>query len=146
MRARKKPSASSPVGALHEAPVTPPSTPVIVNQRRRVGAAIRIFLSRLRIAWLVLIGRIDYDAMQKAQFFLKTPVNVLAAPLAPIHLRATWWTSCEDKEYTKTLIRRELGERVADYIVFTENAETLSGSEMTGDLYVYQKGKECIRC
>lgn len=108
----------------------------MANRRCGAGVAIRSFLSRLRVAWRFLIGKAD-----QAPFY-PNELHVTTVSLLPVHLRARFWVSPGKQQFARDMIRRELCNQAASYILYREEQAPEGGYTCTGDLYIYAKGQE----
>lgn len=120
MRARKKPS------------------PVIGDRRRGAAAAIRSFLSRLRIAWLVLIGK----ALPAHNFRVFYPSSGFSVST----LHSFCWVSDGNIAFAEEMIRRELCDQAASYILYREEQSPNGGYDVSGDLYLYAREASHEHC
>ena len=94
------------------------------------------FLSRLRTAWLVLIGRIDPDAITKAQTVLNMPMQVVNTSTYPVRLRSSWWAHGPDLTHARDMVRRELCDAAAPYILYQDLPTEDGGYQVTGELMI----------
>lgn len=101
-----------------------------------VSSRFRSFLSRLRTAWLVLIGRIDPDAITKAQVVLNMPLNVVHTTMYPVRLRSSWWAHGPDLTHARDMVRRELCDAAAPYILYQDLPTEDGGYQVTGELLI----------
>lgn len=108
----------------------------MANRRRGAGVAIRSFLSRLRIAWRFLIGKADQTP------FCPAELSVTTFSMLPIHLHSHLWASPGNQQFAHDMIRRELCDQAAAYILYREEQTPEGGYTYTGDLYIYSKGQE----
>lgn len=108
----------------------------MANRRRGAGVAIRYFFSRLRIAWRFLIGKTVQPLFDPGE------LSVNQVPLRPIHLHSHLWASPGNQQFAHDMIRRELCDLAASYIIIREEQTPDGGYTYTGDLYVYSKGQE----
>lgn len=103
----------------------------------------RGLMHRLRTAWRVLIGRIDPDAIEKANFVLQKPfVEFQTVSLSPVHLRAEWWAHGPDTNHAISLVKRELMERAGELILYKQETDACGGYWVSGDLYIYRPSQE----
>lgn len=106
----------------------------MANRRRGAGVAIRSFFSRLRIAWLVLLGKVEPSHNFKV-FFPSSEFSVST-------LHSSCWVSPGNQQFARDMIRRELCDMAASYILYREEQTPEGGYTCTGDLYIYVKGQE----
>lgn len=108
----------------------------MANRRRGAGAAIRSFLSRLRIAWRFLIGKTGPSPFDPGEY------SVTTVSMLPVHLHSHFWVSPGSQQLARDMIRRELCDQAASYILYREEQTPEGGYACTGDLYIYAKGQE----
>lgn len=108
----------------------------MANRRRGAGVAIRSFLSRLHIAWRFLIGKTIQSPFSTGEY------SVTTFSTLPVHLRARFWVSPGSQQLARDMIRRELCDQAAAYILYREEQTPEGGYTYTGDLYIYSKGQE----
>jgi hypothetical protein len=96
----------------------------------------RSFFVRLRTAWLVLIGRIDPDAITKAQTVLNMPMQVVHTATSTLRLRSSWWAHGPDLTHARDMVRRELCDAAAPYILYQDLPTEDGGYQVTGELLI----------
>ena len=94
------------------------------------------FFARLRTAWLVLIGRIDPNAITKAHMVLNMPMQVVHTTMSPVRLRSSWWAHGPDLTHARDMVRRELCDAAAPYILYQDLPTEDGGYQVTGELYI----------
>ena len=99
-----------------------------------VSSRFRSFLSRLRLAWLVLIGK----ALPSHNFRVFYPSSGFSVST----LHSSCWVSAGKRDFAEDMIRRELLDLVSPYILFTEDPWSEGGSTITGNLYIYVPEQE----
>lgn len=97
------------------------------------------FFARLRVAWRILIGRIDPDAITKAQMVLNMPMQVVHTSTSPVRLRSSWWAHGPDLTHARDMVRRELCDAAAPYILYQDLPTEDVGYQVTGELYIYKE-------
>lgn len=104
---------------------------------------IRSFFRCFRLAWKVLAGKVDADALEKAQMMLSMPVpetRIVQTRLTPIHLHSVAWAHGPDLSFAHDHIRRELCDGASRFILYTDNESFTDGGHIvSGDLYIYVK-------
>ena len=113
-----------------------PRTGNVPEGRMRSPRQRASFLSRLRTAWLVLIGRIDPDAITKAQTVLNMPLNVVHTSMSPVRLRSSWWVHGPDLTHARDMVRRELCDAAAPYILYQDLPTEDGGYQVTSELLI----------
>lgn len=102
---------------------------------------IRSFFRRFRVAWKVLRGKVDADALEKAQMMLSMPVpQAVQTRFNLIHLHSVAWAHGPDLSFAHDHIRRELCDGASRFIFYTDKESfTEGGHIVSGDLYIYVK-------
>lgn len=99
----------------------------------------RSFLSRVRMAWKVITGKVPVDALEKAQMVLSMPpleTRIVQTRLTPAHLRSSWWAHGPDLTHARDMVRRELCDAAAPYILYQDLPTEDGGYQVTGELYI----------
>ena len=116
-----------------------PRTGKVPEGRMRSPRQRTSFLSRLRLAWLVLIGKVPVDALEKAQMVLNMPMQVVHTSMSPVRLRSSWWAHGPDLTHARDMVRRELCDSAAPYILYQDLPTEDGGYQVTGELNIYER-------
>ena len=98
----------------------------------------RSFLSRLRAAWFVLIGKAPSP---DSRAFSASPSGGGSRKAggegeAPLRLRSSWWAHGPDLTHARDMVRRELCDAAAPYILYQDLPTEDGGYQVTGELYI----------
>ena len=112
----------------------------------------RSFLSRLRMAWKVLIGKAAILSPPPKEAAQSAPLPKGGCPegtggyavssMSPLRLRSSWWAHGPDLTHARDMVRRELCDAAAPYILYQDLPTEDGGYQVTGELHIYAKGKE----
>ena len=108
-----------------------------------VSSRFRSFLSRLRMAWLVLIGKTAPPASCSpcsSPSGGRCPDGADEGEHPPVRLRSSWWAHGPDLTHARDMVRRELCDGASRYILYTDEESCEDGGYIvSGDLYIYAK-------
>ena len=126
-----------------------PRTGKVPEGRMRSPRQRTSFLSRLRLAWLVLIGKAAILTPPPKGAAQSAPLPKGGCPegtggyavssTSPVRLRSSWWAHGPDLTHARDMVRWELCAAAAPYILYQDLPTEDGGYQVTGELLLYKE-------